>query len=57
MQVKCPTCRQPVEWTDDAKWRPFCSERCRLIDLGEWFNEQHRIADEGEPEFGSDEME
>jgi uncharacterized protein len=27
-------------------FRPFCSDRCRLIDLGAWFNEQHRIPDE-----------
>lgn len=43
----CPTCQRPVEWTAAAKWRPFCSERCRLIDLGEWINEKHAIP--GEP--------
>ena len=41
--VKCPTCGKDVEWTEEQKWRPFCSERCRLIDLGEWANESHRI--------------
>jgi endogenous inhibitor of DNA gyrase (YacG/DUF329 family) len=44
--VKCPTCRRPVEWTPDSAHRPFCSERCRLIDLGAWFDEKHRIPDE-----------
>jgi hypothetical protein len=44
--VKCPTCRRPVEWTPESAYRPFCSERCRLIDLGAWFNEDHRIPDE-----------
>jgi endogenous inhibitor of DNA gyrase (YacG/DUF329 family) len=44
--VKCPTCRRPVEWTPDSPYRPFCSERCRLIDLGAWFDEKHRIPDE-----------
>jgi endogenous inhibitor of DNA gyrase (YacG/DUF329 family) len=44
--VKCPTCRRPVEWSPDSQYRPFCSERCRLIDLGAWFSEQHRIPDE-----------
>ena len=44
--VKCPTCRRPVEWSDASPYRPFCSERCRLIDLGAWFSEQHRIPDE-----------
>ncbi|WP_460026366.1 DNA gyrase inhibitor YacG [Methyloparacoccus murrellii] len=34
--VSCPTCRQPVCWSPAAPFRPFCSERCRLIDLGEW---------------------
>lgn len=41
--VKCPTCGKDVEWSVEQKWRPFCSERCRLIDLGEWANESHRI--------------
>jgi len=44
--VKCPTCKNSVVWSDHSKWRPFCSERCRLIDLGEWFGEEHRIAGE-----------
>lgn len=41
--VPCPTCGQPVEWVPESRWRPFCSERCRLIDLGEWLNEEKRI--------------
>jgi uncharacterized protein len=45
--VKCPTCRRGVEWSPDSLYRPFCSERCRLIDLGAWFGEQHKIP--GEP--------
>ncbi len=44
--VKCPTCGKNVKWEIASTWRPFCSERCRLIDLGEWANESHRI--EGE---------
>ncbi|HWX31793.1 MAG TPA: DNA gyrase inhibitor YacG [Steroidobacteraceae bacterium] len=44
--VKCPTCRRPVEWSAASTYRPFCSERCRLVDLGAWFNEQHKIPDE-----------
>jgi uncharacterized protein len=42
----CPTCQRPVEWSADAKWRPFCSERCRLIDLGAWITEKHAIPGE-----------
>ena len=44
--VKCPTCRRPVEWSAASVYRPFCSDRCRLIDLGAWFDEKHRIPDE-----------
>jgi endogenous inhibitor of DNA gyrase (YacG/DUF329 family) len=46
-QVKCPTCGKSHLWSKDNPWRPFCSERCKLIDLGEWADESHRIA--GEP--------
>ncbi len=42
----CPTCQRPVEWSAAARWRPFCSERCRLIDLGAWMTEQHAIPGE-----------
>jgi endogenous inhibitor of DNA gyrase (YacG/DUF329 family) len=41
--VTCPTCGKKVEWTPQQPWRPFCSERCRLIDLGKWAGEEHRI--------------
>jgi uncharacterized protein len=44
--VKCPTCRRSVEWSPDSPYRPFCSDRCRLIDLGAWLTEQHKIPDE-----------
>lgn len=43
--VPCPTCGKSVPWKPASRWRPFCSERCRLIDLGEWLEENHRIAD------------
>lgn len=43
--VKCPTCQKEGEWSDKSTFRPFCSKRCQLIDLGEWANEEHRIAD------------
>ncbi len=41
--VKCPTCGKKVFWDNTARWRPFCCERCKLIDLGEWASESHRI--------------
>jgi len=43
--VKCPTCRRDLEWSHASPYRPFCSERCRLIDLGAWLTEQHKIPD------------
>jgi endogenous inhibitor of DNA gyrase (YacG/DUF329 family) len=45
-KVKCPQCGKPVIWQDASKWRPFCSERCKLIDLGDWAAENHRIPGE-----------
>jgi len=33
-----------VPWTPDSRYRPFCSARCRTIDLGAWANEQYRVA-------------
>ena len=42
-QVKCPTCGTKVAWSLKSAFRPFCSEKCRLIDLGDWANENHTI--------------
>jgi hypothetical protein len=47
--VKCPTCQKQVEWSKSSTFRPFCSDRCRLIDLGEWASEKHAIAAEPIP--------
>jgi endogenous inhibitor of DNA gyrase (YacG/DUF329 family) len=44
--VSCPTCERPVEWTEASRWRPFCSERCKLIDLGAWASGQRSIPGE-----------
>ncbi|ASL73911.1 DNA gyrase inhibitor YacG [Ralstonia solanacearum] len=41
--VKCPTCGKPVPWTPESRYRPFCSERCKQIDLGAWAAEQYTI--------------
>lgn len=43
MNVECPTCKKSVEWKESNSWRPFCSERCKLIDLGAWANEEYRV--------------
>ena len=44
--VKCPTCGALVEWGPQSPHRPFCSERCRLIDLGAWASDEYRVAGE-----------
>ncbi|MTD27376.1 DNA gyrase inhibitor YacG [Erwinia sorbitola] len=41
--VNCPTCSKKVIWDELSSWRPFCSKRCQLIDLGEWAAEEKRI--------------
>ena len=43
--VKCPTCRKETPW-DDNPHRPFCSDRCKTIDLGGWVEERYRIPSE-----------
>jgi uncharacterized protein len=47
-RIKCPTCGREVTW-ESAPYRPFCSERCRLIDLGGWLSEQRSIPGEASP--------
>ncbi|MFT5881235.1 MAG: endogenous inhibitor of DNA gyrase (YacG/DUF329 family) [Moritella sp.] len=46
MQVNCPTCTKSQEWKPENKFRPFCSERCKLIDLGEWADGERAIPGE-----------
>ncbi len=46
LSVDCPTCGGPVVWSDESAWRPFCSNRCRLMDLGAWFSEDRGIPGE-----------
>ena len=50
MQVKCPNCGRELEWSESPD-RPFCSERCRLIDMGAWLTERNAIP--GEPAVSS----
>lgn len=42
--VNCPTCKKAVTYSTANPYRPFCSERCKLIDLGAWAAEEHVIA-------------
>ena len=41
--VKCPVCGKVVEWKEANAFRPFCSERCKQIDLGAWADEQYKV--------------
>ncbi|PIT06992.1 DNA gyrase inhibitor YacG [Snodgrassella alvi] len=48
--VNCPTCGQSVVWIPANRFRPFCSERCKLIDLGSWASGNYNLpADENQP--------
>lgn len=43
-QVACPACGKPVAWVPANRYRPFCSERCRQMDLGAWAAGEYRVA-------------
>ena len=48
--VKCPQCGAAVEWSPASRWRPFCSQRCKTVDLGAWASETYRIPAAETPE-------
>ncbi|MBI2316083.1 MAG: DNA gyrase inhibitor YacG [Betaproteobacteria bacterium] len=50
--VNCPQCGKPVEWSPENRYRPFCSERCKMIDLGAWANESYRVPDKTSEQDG-----
>jgi endogenous inhibitor of DNA gyrase (YacG/DUF329 family) len=43
--MKCPICEKPTTWKDNP-FRPFCSERCKLIDFGHWVDEDYGVPSE-----------
>jgi endogenous inhibitor of DNA gyrase (YacG/DUF329 family) len=51
-KVKCPTCGDAVAWSTSNPYRPFCSERCKNIDLGAWSTGQYGIAADPGPDQG-----
>jgi len=53
--VKCPTCGKDVRWTPESRFRPFCSERCKQIDLGAWAAEKYKIGGNDQEASSSDE--
>lgn len=44
LKVSCPTCNDEVVWQPESEFRPFCSKRCQLIDLGDWAEENHKVS-------------
>ena len=42
-KVRCPRCGLMIEYSTTNPYRPFCSERCKLIDLGQWANEDYKV--------------
>ncbi|GLX81615.1 DNA gyrase inhibitor YacG [Thalassotalea eurytherma] len=50
LTVDCPTCTKKVTWQPESEFRPFCSKRCQLIDLGEWADESKKISQPITPE-------
>ena len=50
--VICPHCGKEHQWDTNNRFRPFCSERCKMIDLGRWASEEYRVEHhETEQEF------
>ncbi|MEO8299184.1 MAG: DNA gyrase inhibitor YacG [Burkholderiales bacterium] len=50
LTVRCPGCSGPSRYMADNPWRPFCSERCKQLDLGAWASESYRMPAESPPE-------
>ncbi|MDB4042036.1 DNA gyrase inhibitor YacG [Methylophilaceae bacterium] len=44
MKLLCPTCKKNIEYDLNNSFRPFCCEKCRLIDLGAWASEEYKIS-------------
>jgi endogenous inhibitor of DNA gyrase (YacG/DUF329 family) len=55
MNFKCPICKKDVKLGDSDF--PFCSERCRIIDLGNWSSEKYRISSPADPRQDVEELE
>lgn len=54
MYVKCPECGEQAEYSEKNEYRPFCSSRCQLLDLGAWASESRKIAGEDVVEIEED---
>ena len=56
-KVTCPNCHAPNTYRQDNPYRPFCSSRCKLIDLGEWADENYRVGGESKASSNPEEDE
>lgn len=54
LKVICPNCQKEVAWSSDSPFRPFCSKRCQLIDLGAWADDSYTIHTNVSPETEDD---
>ena len=52
--VNCPHCKKEVIWNASSEFKPFCSDRCRLQDLGAWFTEERTIS--GTTDYSNEEL-
>lgn len=55
IKVQCPNCKKDVVWSPESQYRPFCSERCRLIDLGAWADGSYAVPTQESPEDSANE--
>ena len=53
IEISCPTCKKKFSYFT-SKFRPFCSEKCRLIDLGQWLNESYSVPVEKKTDEGNE---
>lgn len=51
--LECPICQRTVTYTSNKEvpFRPFCSEHCKLVDLGRWLNEEYRVSEQIPPDL------
>ena len=54
MRIRCPTCHREEDVPDQFQWRPFCSRRCKIIDLGNWLDEVYRVSGPEVPDASDD---
>jgi endogenous inhibitor of DNA gyrase (YacG/DUF329 family) len=52
-RVNCPTCQRALTWSEEFPFRPFCSERCRMVDLGAWFAGERKVPGEAVDELAA----